>query len=235
MRLNIKTSNWAVRLLCLLLITDISFFIIHLIYSYTSLTTYAGFSIEADRGYAEVFQYLKEYWIALLLGFVALKKRLFPYLSWCVVFFYLLLDDSIGIHERAGFFLGQLGLFNQLYLNATDLGEVTASVMAASFLLFIIATAYRSGDRLFRQVSRNLIKMLVALGLFGVVVDLVHNAVKFPVIQPLLGLLEDGGEMVVMSVIASFVVLLSERLLDDTSELETSGEPFLPLTWNKNR
>ena len=38
--------------------------------------------------------------------------------------------------------------------------------------------------------------------------------------EPLLAVVEDGGEMVVMSVIAWFVFLLSERLYRNVNQLE---------------
>jgi hypothetical protein len=50
-----------------------------------------------ERGYSEIFQYIKEYWIALLLGALAVRQRSVLYLGWSLLFFYLLLDDSLTI------------------------------------------------------------------------------------------------------------------------------------------
>jgi hypothetical protein len=54
--------------------------------------------------------------------------------------------------------------------------------------------------------------MLFALAVFGIVVDMMHVAINSPTLDPILILLEDGGELIVMSVIASFVFFLSERI-----------------------
>ncbi len=53
--------------------------------------------------------------------------------------------------------------------------------------------------------------MLLALALFGIVVDVLHIAIAVPWLEPYLALVEDGGEMLVMSTIAWFVFLLSDR------------------------
>jgi hypothetical protein len=79
------------------------------------------------------------------------------------------------------------------------------------FFLAFIGIAYRFGDRTSRKVSRNLIVMLLALALFGIVVDVVHVAIRVPWLEHYFALVEDGGEMLVMSTIAWFVFLLSNR------------------------
>ncbi len=52
--------------------------------------------------------------------------------------------------------------------------------------------------------------MVLALVLFGVVVDMLGIMVKTYPWQPMLDIVEDGGEMLVMSVIFWFVFLLPE-------------------------
>lgn len=57
--------------------------------------------------------------------------------------------------------------------------------------------------------------MLFTLATFGVLIDLMH--IIAPVkLSGKLGLLEDGGEMVVMSVITTFVFVLSEQVKSKT-------------------
>ena len=64
--MKLAINNWLIRLFYIFLATDIGFMILHLIYAYSSLSLNPAFSIEQDHGYAEIFQYLKEYWIVLL-------------------------------------------------------------------------------------------------------------------------------------------------------------------------
>lgn len=62
------------RLLILLILTDIIFIIIHILHKFTVLLPDLLFNIEFDGGYAEYFQYTKEFWIILLLFCLSIKK-----------------------------------------------------------------------------------------------------------------------------------------------------------------
>ncbi|MBE9124873.1 MULTISPECIES: hypothetical protein [unclassified Coleofasciculus] len=223
MKLNLNLNHWSTRFLFLLLATDLVFIILHIIYQHTSFISNYNFSIEKDRGYAELFQYIKEYWIAILLAFLAYKKRSLLYLSWSLLFLYLLLDDSLEIHETGGKILSQkLSLLPMFNLRAVDFGEMLMSVGVGLFFFVLIAIAYRFSDSLARKSSRYLIIMLCSLALFGIVIDMVHIAFKSSLLNSWLGLLEDGGEHIVMSIIAGFVFLLAE-----VSQSEYSPFPWI--------
>lgn len=215
--MKLDVNNDSLRLLYLLLATDVVFIILHILYLFTGIISNSYFSIEQDQGYAELFQYIKEYWIVLLLGLLAVQKRSLLYLAWSLLFFYLLLDDSLKIHERLGGIISnELGLSPAFNLRAKDFGELVVSAYVGFFFLIFIAIAYRFGDRMSRETSRYLIIMLFALALFGIVVDMIHIIVfQSPSLEPLLAVVEDAGEMLVMSVIAGFVFLLPKRLSQD--------------------
>lgn len=211
MKLDIKDSS--AKLFYLLLATDFAFIILHVIYAATDLIPSDYFSIERERGYAELFQYIKEYWIGLILVILAVKWRSILCLIWSLLFFYLLLDDSLGIHENLGGVISQQLAFSPAFnLRAKDFGELLVSASIGLFFLIAIAVTYRFGDRIPREISRYLIVMLFALALFGIVGDLLHMAFDGSFLKPFLGLVEDGGEMIVMSVIAWFVFKQMERL-----------------------
>jgi hypothetical protein len=203
--LKLTISNWAGKLFCLFVITDISFIILHIVYLASNFSISDAFSIEKDRGYAEIFQYLKTYWSALLLVYCAFQRRSLHYLSWALLFFYL-----------------QLKIPDMFNLRGGDFGEIAISASAALLLLGMIGIAYRFGDRLFRQFSKYFIAMLFALAFFGIVVDLLHTAVQGSALQPFLELLEDGGEMIVISIMACCALILSERLQASHQELGNS-------------
>jgi hypothetical protein len=152
-----------------------------------------------------------------VLGLLAVQKRSLLYLAWSLLFFYLLLDDSLSIHERLGGIISnELGLSPAFNLRAKDFGEIIVSACVGFFFLIFIGIAYRFGDRMSRETSRYLIMMLFALALFGIVVDMIHIIVfQSPSLEPLLAVVEDAGEMLVMSVIAGFVFLLPKRLSQD--------------------
>ena len=203
-------SDSTIRLFFLLLVTDISFMGLHLIYAYTGFTSNHSFSIDLDRGYAEIFQYIKTYWIAILLVVLAVRLRSILYFIWSALFLYLLVDDSCKIHENLGGYISyRLAFSSWLNLRAQDFGELVVSATVGLVFLVCIGTAYYFGDRLSKQMSKNLIMMLFGLALFGIIVDMLHIAIQITTLDPIFAVLEDGGEMVVMSVIACFVFFMS--------------------------
>jgi hypothetical protein len=58
------------------------------------------FSIENDQGYAEIYQYIKEFWIIAILVVYLLKFKKVSYLFWFLFFSYVLIDDSMRAHEQ---------------------------------------------------------------------------------------------------------------------------------------
>ncbi len=89
------------RLLFLLLAVDAAFIALYGLYGSKFLTD-PKFGLIEDWSYGEVFQYIKEFWILLLLLLVAVQLGSWRYATWVGVFGYLLLDDSCQIHEVAG-------------------------------------------------------------------------------------------------------------------------------------
>ena len=61
-------------LLVLLLDADVAFLLLHISNKLLSLSN-ALFSLDTDGGYSEVFQYIKEYWIAIVLFAVCWRTR----------------------------------------------------------------------------------------------------------------------------------------------------------------
>lgn len=209
MQLDLK--NRAKKLLYLFLATDIVFVVLHVIYVYSGRISSPYFSLEQERGYGELFQYIKEYWIAILLGTLAIQKRSILYLGWSLLFVYLLLDDALAIHETLGGLIrDKLGLSAAFNLRARDFGELLVSASFGLFFLIFIGTAYRFSDSTSRKLSKYLIKMLLALAFCGIIVDMAHVTAKSVLLERLLAVVEDGGEMVVMSIIAWFVFVLPD-------------------------
>ena len=191
------------KLLLLLVISDVVFVVLHTLHTYSGFFVGSWFSIGRERGFAESFQYLKEGWIVLMLLFLTLKQRILLYPAWCSLFAYVLADDFFGIHEQLGERLAShLGVLPMFGLRAVDFGELGVTAFAAVSLLGLIGVAHYRGDRDTRSFSRSLLALLVALGFFGVLGDMVHAMVmKHPIWDFVLEIIEDGGEMVVMSVI----------------------------------
>lgn len=226
-------TNQSIRLFCLFLVTDVAFMTLHLIYSYTGLITNKSFSLETDRGYSEVFQYIKEYWIAVILGVLAVRTGVFLYGTWSLLFFYLLFDDAGEIHERLGSVItNQFAIPNMFNLRGQDFGELVVIGTVIAVFLTLIMVFYRFSDYSSRRVLKHLFMMMFALACCGILLDLVHIIASSPVLDPILMLLEDGGELVIMSFIVCYVISLFEILhlranklksVDKTYPLEVAG------------
>ena len=197
------------QLLYLCVVADIVFIGLHILYEFIPVIDDPALKITLDRGYAEVFQYVKMFWIASILSVVAFRSRSLLYWVWVGFFSYLLLDDSLRIHEnwsKADYFPSLFGI----HPHAS--GELIISGSIGVIFLSLIAATYRSGDRLAKSVSQVLVMMLILLGILGVLIDAFNSMVEVGIFNPLLATLEDGGEMIVISFILAFVFCLPQRL-----------------------
>jgi len=206
---NISIDKKSPNLLYLLLQADLVFILFHCFYL-IDIVTNPLFSIEKDMAYAEIYQYIKEYWIVVLLFLLAIKERHIIYLSWSLLFMYLLLDDSLQIHERFGSFLVEYYNFKPMFeLRAQDFGELSVIILIGLFLFTFIGASYLFIDNPEKKISKNLFTLVVVLAFFGVLVDMIHIAIPWG--KNMWGLIEDGGEMVIMSVIVWYTFRLKNR------------------------
>jgi hypothetical protein len=196
--------------LVLLLLGDLVYVAVHLVWTQTSLLDSPLAALDVDRGYAEFFQYLKLLWTIVLLTCLCLRTREKGFLAWALLFAYLLVDDSFSLHEGIGELLaGRLAFGNALGLRAIDFGELLVSAIAGMLLFVVIAWAYMRGSEDFRRASRHLLALLLLIVFFGVVVDMVHIALApGGWLDTVLVILEDGGELVAMSLITWYALLL---------------------------
>jgi hypothetical protein len=167
------------------------------------------FSIEMDRGFAETYQYVKEYWAALLFLLVGLHRRQRVFGAWALVFAYLLIDDAFMLHERAGAVLGgHLPVPPDFPLQAEHAGEAAMLAALSALSLALLALTWPA-DAGARRACARLLRLVALLALFGVGADAVH-AMASPGTwqQGALGVVEDGGEMVVLSAIVALAVRL---------------------------
>ncbi|NBC00204.1 MAG: hypothetical protein GVY15_05015 [Bacteroidetes bacterium] len=208
-------SHWSISLLLLLIAADLCFISLEILHSWG----YAGdpkFSLGAERGYAEVYQYVKFFWIASILSLFTFKKREGLYFIGALLFFYFLLDDSLEIHETVGgSIVDLLDIQPAFGLRGQDYGELGVSALAG--ILFLVAgwLAYRYSGSLARRIGLYLLASVFALAIFGVGADMAHQLLgsRFPWTETALVVLEDGGELVVVSAICWFVYSSAEQQL----------------------
>lgn len=201
MNFNIKKES--TKVLFLLLLADFAFFLVHGIYKMGHIPN-SFCSIETDRGYAEMFQYIKEYWIVVLLFVVAIKRKHIIYFAWSSLFMYFLLDDSFRIHELFGIYLAKYFEFQPMFgLRTQDFGELSVSMLFGLLLFIFIGVSYLFSDNVAKQISKHILILVMSLVFFGVVVDNLHIIIPWG--KTMWGFIEDGGEMLVMSIIVWYV------------------------------
>ncbi len=218
-------SSRSLLLLGLLLAADLVFISLDLAYQ-LGWSQDPSLSLSLDGGYAELFQYAKELWVGACLGGLAAKSRQPVYAVLAAFFFYLLLDDALGWHERAGVWVAEtlrLGPF--FSLRAQDIGETLflGGVGAAALVSGLVS--YRRSDLRSREVARRLAGAVGVLAIFGVGVDLLHQAFReVDILGYVLMVAEDGGELLVMSGIAAGVFALVYRT--KVYRTDATGEPL---------
>lgn len=192
-------------LFILFVLTDFMFVVLHSLYVHGFLDNNPYYSLELDLGYSEFYQYMKEFWIFILLLFVFFKEKKTIYILWSIFFLYLLLDDSLAFHENYGKLLKDyFNIQPRFGLRSQDFGEVLVSFSVGFVFLISIGISYLKTNLLGKRISENIVALVLMLVFFGIFIDLLHIAV--PYYKNRFTLIEDGGEMLVMSAIVCYVL-----------------------------
>jgi hypothetical protein len=197
-----QKASATATLLLLLGAGDALFVLLHLAHVTTPVFQDPRFSLELERGFAEVYQYLKEYWAALLLLLIGVRRRTPVFVAWAVLFGYLLADDAFAVHERLGREIATgLALGDGWPVQGHDVGEVLVAGAVGALALAAIGLTHARSEPAARQASGRLLRWLALLAFFGVGVDALHQMFDPGVWHTVLGVVEDGGEMAVMTAI----------------------------------
>jgi len=208
--------------LFLLLITDTFFLALHVLNRFSRLTgiwpvfRQDAFDISYDLGMGEAFQYIKELWVILFLLWLIVRYHKWIYAGWALLFSFLLLDDMFSLHEHlAKVIVHALGYAEQkeifLHLRYKDVGELAIALTAGVFFLLITGIGYLKSDWSTRRDLQSFFALCLLLAFFGVAFDVIGRLAENIVFQGLTTLLEDGGEMIAMSLICWFAYRLSQK------------------------
>lgn len=197
-------------LLRLFLSADIVFIVLHILYK-TYILNSSYFSLKRDLGYAEFFQYTKFLWVIILLIYIIRKTGVWQYISWLAVFTYFLADDAFQLHENIGMSIaGNLDFVAPFNLRLQDVGELTVFAIAGMVLAALLAWSYWKGSQTFKNITIDLLILTAILAFFGIFVDAAEIGVDLGLfIKETLGLIDDGGELIVVSVMLWYVFRLA--------------------------
>lgn len=202
---NFTRDKNAFLLLILLLSADIFLILLNSLWSLYSHSPIL-IVVSADGSYPEFYQYLKEFWIVCLILSIYKQNKEIGYLAWAVLFFYMLLDDCLEIHEKFGGIIEEYFGLNSIPI---DIGELSATAFIALFIFSFLGISYYYGKDIFKRVSREILVFILLIVFFGVFVDTVHSALHLSrALDFLASIIEDGGEMIAMSITASYFFYL---------------------------
>jgi hypothetical protein len=120
--------------------------------------------------------------------------------AWAALFGYLMVDDAFEIHERAGDAIarhleasGAWGVVDQ------QVAEALTSAVMGGLALVVIGLLHARSDAPTRRASWRLLRLIALLAVLGVAVDVLHEQFEPGAWHTTLGVVEEGGEMAVMT------------------------------------
>jgi len=173
--------------------------------------------VNGDRTVIEIFGYLQLCAAAVLLLITGRRQRQGPvYAAWAATLVLIVVDDSVGLHEKGGAWLHHRDLVPAPFgLPAQELGELVTWALLGIPVLLVLFTAYRVSSPRARRDSWWLAGLTAVLMAFAVGVDLVHELIEEltdnGVVDLLATFVEAGGEVGSMSVLLAYAVHLARR------------------------
>ncbi|MBC8331548.1 MAG: hypothetical protein H8E28_06170 [Anaerolineae bacterium] len=204
------------RLLLSLLLIDAAFIVAHILKFSTNLVSSYLFSLEQNKGYAEIYQDIKGVWIVALLVYLLIRRRKIFYAIWLLLFGFILLNNVMTFHESiAGSLSTNLMPFDWPLSYKVKLGEMGLYMMIGIPTLIFIGATYRKSAPEEQTVTRALLWLFALLMVFALGVDLLHIGIRrifdTQLVYEIMGGIEEGGEMVVMSFIYAYLFGLDGR------------------------
>jgi hypothetical protein len=167
-------------------------------------------NITLDRSLGEFYTYIKWLSCSIILSKIYGSSRITAYAQMASLFFFLLLDDSLQIHERAGRYFSDNSPVEGLL--GSGVGELIFWAFVGSLLLVLVMTGIRSTPRGHWGRIVGVILLLGLTAAFGVGADFLRVLVMLTEGDTLknmavhaFGILEDGGEMIGASACCAYV------------------------------
>jgi len=192
-------------LLWLFLLVDIALLGLHLAHTLLGTPGGAAFDLGVDRSYSEMIMYVKFGWISVLAGLLARTRRAPVFAALGFVSLALLLEDSLILHERIGWLLGErvsdaLPAVDGLGILSVQIGELIWLGAVGVVLLIVFVVTYSRARPEDRRDALSIAVFFGVLAFFAVVVDTVHSLFAFGSVGDIVfTVLEDGGEMLALT------------------------------------
>jgi hypothetical protein len=194
-----------VAVLGALLGIDAVFMVLYVVHARSGRLPDGLFSLDVERSLAAWYQFGKTAAVCAALVVLAERIRSAVLVLWAAVFLYALVDDVFELHEGAGRFAqDHLGVGGVAELSGEDLGQLLFAVVVGVALLTSLLYLHARSSGQARRLSLGLLLLGALFVGFAVGVDAVHAALLTWSIGTRLILLEEGGELVVMSLVLAY-------------------------------
>lgn len=175
--------------------------------------------LENDKGLAERILHLKWLATAVILAIGAMRWRSGTLASIALVFALMFLDDALTIHELGGRALGAaLGLGPD---RAESYGSIMVFAMMGTPALLLLGLNLARASAAERRRVMPILMVCVGLVAVGIGVDFLHGTIKGmlspgavqTVVNAVMVVLEDGGELILGSfaIIAAIMLTWDQR------------------------
>jgi len=220
-------SSAVLWLLAVLLCVDVAFIAMHVAKPYFEVLRPHYFSLEADRGLSEYYQYLKQAAVVVAMLWCWRRTASPSFFVWSLFFAFMLYDDSHAVHEQIGETLASAWALPASFgLRPRDVGEIlfVLAVGVVTLAVLVVVSVRERGVAIVPTV--NVLLLLAALAICGVLVDAIHVVAYFSGsrLAWLLTVIEDGGELMVMSVIVAYAWQLAAHGLRARWHLPRSSD-----------
>lgn len=175
-------------------------------------------SVTRDASLPEYFNHVKELIMLTALALVWVRSRRMIYLIWSAVLLLILGDDSLRFHEHIGDWVAANLPVAQGSEDGHAFGEIVAWAGYAMVTAALLWWGHRHSSAPERANSWAILAGIVAVSCFAVGVDAVHSIVvrlgammDTRLVNGLFGLLEDGGEMLMLSLTCAIVLAIYRR------------------------
>jgi hypothetical protein len=171
---------------------------------------YGLFDMAREWGVPAVYEYIKEAGAAVLFFILFRKEKKSAYLVFCFLMTFMLIDDSLQYHERAGLWLREHWDFyffaGLLHCGKVEVSELISLVPYFFGFLPALMIAYARSNKELRRTLLITMGFIAAIFLFGVVVNFASMIDFFGPISERLNTIENFGTMIFMSGLVSYVV-----------------------------
>ena len=228
-----RSDAVAVRVATTLIIIDLLFVVVHgLKYLFKEqfiarfgYWIYRNLTVTNDWAIPEITNYVKFAVVVVLLVCCFRSRRQPIYLAWAFVYLIALADDSLQVHEPLGAYIAEM-LADQSWLvsmleplegvRLQDVGELVVYAIYGGLSAAALTVGFRRTEPTHRRIGAGFGFLFLSLAGFAAGVDMVARLARAHShrLSQICSTVEDGGEMVVISLTVALAVL-ANRLKHD--------------------